>query len=159
MAPPIADRQSPLRHRRNFAIPYFLLFELLGPIIETLGYGLLAFELITRTLVPWLALAFFALAIVWGLVFSFGSLLIEEHAFRRYRRASDLARLALAALLENLGYRQLLTLIRARAFISMARGQQGWGELKRAPFTPPTPLEPHEPHEPHVAQPVSERVA
>ena len=64
------------RHRSLIANPRYgivgflqsllLRFELLGPIIETLGYGLLAFELITRTLVPWLALAFLALAIVWG---------------------------------------------------------------------------------------------
>ena len=118
------------------ALPYFLIFEALGPIIEIVGSLSIVLALALGRVDPRVALLFFGLALSYGLVLSFGALLAEEHAFRRYRRWRCLARLALAAVFENFGYRQVLSLVRAWSFVTMvrAKGRRDWGEMLRAGF-------------------------
>ena len=38
--------------------------------------------------------------------------------------------------IENFGYRQLMTYYRVRGFISYVRGDHGWGHIDRTGFTP-----------------------
>lgn len=80
-----------------FALPYFTAFEALGPIIEVAGYFVMAVSFALGWLPLAMALAFFAVAVVLGIAFSFGALLIEERAFQRYRRWRCFARLVFAA--------------------------------------------------------------
>lgn len=136
-----------LRHRRMigrrrygvigvFAMPYFLVFEALGPLLETLGYLVVVVALIFGLLAPWIALSMLALSLTYGLVLSFGALLIEEHAFRRYRSWRCIARLAVAAIVENFGYRQISSLVRAWAFVTLLRRRgDRWGDMTRTGFT------------------------
>jgi cellulose synthase/poly-beta-1,6-N-acetylglucosamine synthase-like glycosyltransferase len=119
------------------ALPYFLFFEAIGPLIEVLGYVVITLSLALGWLTPVIAIAFFGVAVAFGIAFSFGALLVEERAFQRYRRWSCFGRLVLAAALENLGYRQWYALIRVRATWSHFRRQpQAWGEMERAGFNP-----------------------
>ena len=118
-----------------FALPYFAAFEALGPIIEVAGYFVMTLSFALGWLPLAMALAFFAVAVVLGIAFSFGALLIEERAFQRYRRWRCFARLVLAAAIENLGYRQWYALIRVHASWQQLRGhRQQWGEMPRAGF-------------------------
>jgi cellulose synthase/poly-beta-1,6-N-acetylglucosamine synthase-like glycosyltransferase len=116
------------------AFPYFLFLEGMGPIIEILGY--VAF---TATLIaglwsgPYVA-SFLALAIVVGIALSAAAVALEELTFRRYPGWGDLFRLFSAALLENLGYRQLNQLWRFRGVISALRGVRQWGAQQRKGF-------------------------
>ena len=82
------------------------------------------------------ALAFFAVSLTYGLVLSFLVILMEERAFRRYPGWQDLIRLTLTAVIENVGYRQLLSLVRLRAWWTIARRRSGWGEMTRKGFGP-----------------------
>ncbi len=120
------------------ALPYFILFELLGPAIELLGYVVvgLSFALGMVSL-PFVAL-FAATALTYGLVLSFVVILMEERAFRRYPDWHDLRRLVLAAVAENLGYRQFLSLVRLRAWWTVGR-RRDWGEMSRTGFETPGP--------------------
>jgi cellulose synthase/poly-beta-1,6-N-acetylglucosamine synthase-like glycosyltransferase len=120
-----------------FALPYFWAFEAIGPLVEVTGYAVITISLIFGWLPMSLALAFFGVAVVLGIAFSFGALLVEERAFQRYRRWRCFGRLVLAAAIENLGYRQWYALIRVRATWSQLRGrEQRWGEMSRAGFSP-----------------------
>ena len=120
-----------------FAIPYFVAFEAIGPLVEVTGYAVITLSLIFGWLPVWLALAFFGVAVVLGIAFSFGALLVEERAFQRYRRWRCFGRLVLAAAIENLGYRQWYALIRVRATWAQLRGrEQRWGEMARSGFSP-----------------------
>lgn len=65
---------------------------------------------------------------------SVGSLAIEEAELRRFPKASDLVILALAAVLENFGYRQMNSLWRVRGLWQWTRGVQSWGEMPRKGF-------------------------
>jgi cellulose synthase/poly-beta-1,6-N-acetylglucosamine synthase-like glycosyltransferase len=119
-------------------LPCYLFFEAFGPLIELWGYSILFFQILTGSLnVQW-ASAFLLLAVGWGLVLSFGALIIEELSFRRYRRWRDLGKLFVCALVENIGYRQWMTLVRSKAFWTQWRnsrsGRDEWGDMTRAGF-------------------------
>jgi cellulose synthase/poly-beta-1,6-N-acetylglucosamine synthase-like glycosyltransferase len=120
-----------------FALPYFFAFEAIGPLVEVAGYAVITISLALGWLPLALALAFFGVAVVLGIAFSFGALLVEERAFQRYRRWRCFGRLVLAAAIENLGYRQWYALIRVRATWAQLRGrEQHWGEMARSGFNP-----------------------
>ena len=123
-----------------FALPYFLVFEALGPFVEVLGF-------IVFTSSFWLGwvntesvIALFVVAIVLGASFSLGALLVEERAFQRYRGWRCFGRLVLAATIENFIYRQWYAVIRVRASFSMLRGtKHEWGQMTRTGFATSEP--------------------
>lgn len=115
------------------AMPYYLFFELLGPTIECLGYAMFVLALSLGLLSVPFALAFIALSLSYGLVLTFLAILMEERAFRRYPSWRDLGRLVLCSVVENFGYRQLLSLVRVRAWYTMGRSRH-WGEMTRKGF-------------------------
>lgn len=116
------------------ALPYFLVFEAIGPLVEIVGYAVVPASWAVGALDAWMALLFMLLAGTYGLILSFGALRIEERAFQRYARWSCLARLMLAAVVENFGYRQWITWIRARAYWTLLRGGHSWGDMIRTGF-------------------------
>jgi cellulose synthase/poly-beta-1,6-N-acetylglucosamine synthase-like glycosyltransferase len=121
------------------AMPYFIVFELLGPTIECFGYALFALSLALGIVSLPFALAFFAVSLTYSLVLSFLVILMEERAFRRYPGWSDLIRLTLCAVIENIGHRQLLAVVRMRSWYTLARRKNHWGEMKRKGFGPLLP--------------------
>jgi cellulose synthase/poly-beta-1,6-N-acetylglucosamine synthase-like glycosyltransferase len=117
------------------ALPYYLIFEALGPLIEVTGY-VLTVVAIGFGLLDWrFAELFFLAAIVYGSLLSVASIALEELSFRRYPRAVDLLRLAAYGVLENFGYRQLATCWRIVGVIDYVRGRKGWGTMKRKGFS------------------------
>jgi cellulose synthase/poly-beta-1,6-N-acetylglucosamine synthase-like glycosyltransferase len=141
--------QMLFRHRRMMfnprygrigllALPYFLFFEMLGPTIEVLGYSAFAISIALGIAPLSYTLAFLALAILFGLLFSFSALLVEERSYQRYPDWRDLRRLVVSAIAENVGYRQVLALVRARSWWTLAR-KAGWGSMERSGFGPPPP--------------------
>ena len=122
------------------AMPFFLVFEALGPLVEVLGLAYCAAGLVFGWVEPPIAAILLALAFTYGLVLSFGALLIEGRAFARYPGWRDLRRLMVAAVVENFGYRQWLALVRTRALWTMMRPDSGWGEMTRAGFTETPPV-------------------
>lgn len=123
----------------SVAMPYFLVFEVLGPTIECIGYTLFVLAVAFGIIPIQFALAFLAIALIYGLVLSFMVILMEQRAFRRYPGWRDLMRMALCAVVENFGYRQLLAVVRMRAWYTLARGNRRWGEMTRKGFGPPSP--------------------
>ena len=119
------------------ALPYFVAFEAIGPLVEVAGYAVITTSLAFGWLASAMAVAFFGVAVVLGIAFSFGALLVEERAFQRYRRWRCFARLVLAAAIENLGYRQWYALVRVHAcWQQLHQRPQQWGEMKRSGFSP-----------------------
>ena len=144
--------QMMFRHRRMMlnprygrigllALPYFLIFEMLGPNVEVLGYGAFITSLALGIAPLSYTLAFITLATLFGLLFSLSSLLVEERSYQRYPAWRDLRRLAVSAVAENAGYRQLLALVRVRSWWTLVR-KPGWGRMDRSGFGSPPPLLP-----------------
>jgi len=126
--------------------PYFLLVEFLAPIVETMGYIMVPLALAFGLVDPLFAFLLLALAFICGISFSTGALLIEEIAYHRYSRWSELARMVAFAVLENFGYRQLTVHWRLQGVWDLIRGNHSWGDMSRkglnttAPHPTVTPL-------------------
>ena len=106
-----------------FAFPYLLFFECYGPLLELLGYAFLAVAFAAGWIPGAFLLAFLAAAFALGFLVSASALLLEEYTFRLYPRADQLARLVLAAVIENLGYRQLVAWWRTVGLVRWARAR------------------------------------
>ncbi len=117
-----------------FAVPYFITFELFGPIIEILGYVAVGLAFLVGILNLQFALLFLAVSILFGMMLSVLAVLLEELTFRRYPKWMDLVRLMFYALLENLGYRQLLSLYKIKSFFDVVLRRRAWGRMERTGF-------------------------
>ncbi|HEX4942839.1 MAG TPA: glycosyltransferase [Usitatibacteraceae bacterium] len=116
----------------HLAFPFFLVFECWGPVIEVAGYAFMAALAATGRISGEAFLAFLALAFAMGFLLSVSALLLEEVSFHLYPRFSHVARLILAAVAENLGYRQLVTVWRLVGLVRWLRGARAqWGTMTR----------------------------
>jgi cellulose synthase/poly-beta-1,6-N-acetylglucosamine synthase-like glycosyltransferase len=115
------------------AIPFYVLFELLGPVVEAVGLVLFVTGAIFG-LVAWAdALVFLLLALSLGMLLSICAIMLEELSFPVYRKPRELALLYAAALLESLGYRQLTVWWRLKGFFRwVARRQHKWETITRS---------------------------
>ncbi|MGB3290469.1 MAG: glycosyltransferase family 2 protein [Burkholderiaceae bacterium] len=111
-----------------------LLVDVLGPLAEILGYVLLPVLWAIGGLNVNYLWAFLAMVFLAGTFFSMASLILSEAATRRYPEVSDLAKLALAAFVENFGYRQLNGLWRLRGWWQFLRKDNRWEAMPRIGF-------------------------
>ena len=119
------------------ALPYYVLFEALGPMIEISGY-LVTAGAISYGLVDWhYAELMFLLSIVYGTLISLAAVVLEEISYRRYRRVRDLLLLIGLGIVENFGFRQLTTWWRLKGTYDFLRGKGGWGAMTRKGFGTP----------------------
>lgn len=118
-----------------FAMPYFLIFEAIGPLIEASGYIVTAVAVGFGLINVVFAELLFLCAVVFGAVISLTSVLLEEMSFRRYPKVRHLLLLAAIGVIENFGYRQLTTWWRLKGVIDFFRKKQGWGVMTRKGFS------------------------
>jgi cellulose synthase/poly-beta-1,6-N-acetylglucosamine synthase-like glycosyltransferase len=117
------------------ALPYYLVFEFLAPVVELAGLVLVPLGLLVGAVEPAFAWRFLAVAYGYALLVSMIALAVEEYSFHRYARWSDLAAAVVASVLENTGYRQLTAWWRIQgAWAALRRRRHVWGEMTRAGF-------------------------
>ncbi len=137
------------RHRRvigrrrygplgTFVTPYHLVVELLAPVVELGGLIVLAVGLTVGTLDVTFAILFFLVAYGIGILLSLAALLLDEVSRGHRLRRRDRLRLFVAALLENVGYRQLTVFWRLRGLWRWMRGRSDWGVMERRGFADAT---------------------
>jgi cellulose synthase/poly-beta-1,6-N-acetylglucosamine synthase-like glycosyltransferase len=119
------------------AMPYALLFELFGPLVELFGYLFVPLSYSLGFLNAPFMLLFVLVAILLGSALSVASVLLDELSFRRFPKAGQLFRLIWYGLLENFGYRQLTAWWRVKAFVDYLRGNKTWGKMERKGFAKP----------------------
>jgi cellulose synthase/poly-beta-1,6-N-acetylglucosamine synthase-like glycosyltransferase len=115
----------------TLALPYLILFEAVGPILQVIGYVLFA-VLAVVGLIAWeYAVAFFVLVLLGTQLQMAASLLIEDVGFGRYR-ARDLVKIGCWSLLEIFWYQPLTAFWRIWATILFLSGRRpGWGTIPR----------------------------
>ena len=116
-------------------LPYYLLFEGLGPILELAGYVLTMVGVVLGLIDIVFAQLLFLAAVVYGTLISLLAVVLEELAFRRYPRMLDLIKLAAYGIVENFGYRQLTTWWRFMGTVDYFRGRRDWGVMTRKGFS------------------------
>ena len=117
-----------------FCLPYFWIFELIGPIFEVVGYISVPISFLLGVVDLHFMISFFLVAVLYGIILSTGALLMEENTFRKYPKISQIAKLYLYAILDNLGYRQLNTIFKVQATFSYRKNKSSWGSIKRRGF-------------------------
>lgn len=111
--------------------------DVIGPIIEMLGYVLVPPLWLLGLISLDYLLAFIAVIFTFGVFVSVAALLLDEVQLKRLPRARDLAILTLVAVAENFGFRQLNNLWRVRGWWHFLRKKTGWGAMTRKGFQRP----------------------
>lgn len=118
------------------ALPFFLVFELLGPVVEVLG--LVSVVLAgSMGMLDWgVAAVMVGLALAVGTLMSTTAIAVEEFTYHRYGRGRDLLALLAAGVVENIGYRQVHAWFRLRGLIAALRRENPvWTAMPRTGFT------------------------
>ena len=114
-----------------FSIPYNVLFETLNPYFKITGFAALCgYALMDMTKLH-IVLTFILVNVLISLIFNCGALLLEEIAFRRYRKVSDFLKMMAYSLLLSFGYDQLNAYWRFLGHIDFFRNKKTWGVMER----------------------------
>jgi cellulose synthase/poly-beta-1,6-N-acetylglucosamine synthase-like glycosyltransferase len=115
-----------------FAFPFLWFFEWWGPLFELSGYAFMSWAYWAGFLGGEAFVAFLLVAVGLGVMLSTISLLLEERSFQTFPHASQLLVLLGVSLVESLGYRQLVSVIRLYALLqSVFRIPPQWGMMTR----------------------------
>ena len=118
-----------------FAMPYQLLIEFFGPLIETVGYVVIILSFIAGIIDTRFFVLFLVMAVAVGVFFSTTAILLEEITYKRYPRLKDLLMLLFYGVVENFGYRQLVAYWRTKAVIrSLLPGKKRWEHITKHGF-------------------------
>ena len=126
---------------RWIGYPYYTFFEVMGPVVEVVGYILIPIAYFLGFLSPLYFWAFLFLAITSGTFLSVSAVFLEELSFGLYRRWGDFALLIGIGVLENFSYRLLTLLFRLGALVDIILGRGGWGKQQRTGFNRSHPAE------------------
>ena len=116
------------------ALPYFLVFELFGPVIELFGYLALPLAVALGQLSTSFLWAGLILAVLFGLLLSIAAVALEEFSFRRHRSSREVGRTLAYAVVENFGFRQIMGVARLIGLVDLIRRRQRWGLMRRRGF-------------------------
>lgn len=122
---------------RWLGMPYYVLFELLGPIVEVVGYIVLPIAYFMGFLSPLYFWAFLFLSVTSGAFLSISAVFLEELSFGLYRSWGDFALMIAIGVIENFTYRILTLFFRLGAMVDILMGRGGWGKQERAGFGRP----------------------
>jgi len=119
--------------------PYWLLFELLAPLVEFGGVLASVFLAAVGALHPAMFLALLGFILSAGILFSMLAILMEVMTYNQYRDTRDILRLALTAVLEPFIFHPFVVWSAVRGNIDLLRKKKGWGEMTRQGFQRPKP--------------------
>jgi len=108
------------------AMPFYFIYEILGPFIELTGYLVFIVLLLIGAAGTSYIIAFLLVSIIMGMCLSVFSLVLEELSFHRYPKFSHMLNLIFVAIIENIGYRQMNSWWRIKGTWSFMRNNQSW---------------------------------
>ncbi len=131
-----------------FALPYQVFFEALAPILECVGYAVLAVTLAAGLFSLRSALLFLGLALAAHFCLTTLAIVmctftergpqsrLQGLSLSRYARLRDIVRLSGFGLLSCFGYRQFLVAWQLRGLWDYMKGKKGWDKFARKGFAP-----------------------
>lgn len=108
------------------SMPFHAYIEAMGCLVEALGTFLIPLSFLVGAVPLPTFLLFLMLAVGYGTLLSIGSVVLEEITIGRYPKLRHAALLLLYAVVENLGYRQIVTLFRAHGVLQYFFGRRRW---------------------------------
>lgn len=110
-------------------LPYFLLVEAIGSIVEFLGYFILLFAIFNSLNIYFIVLLTLFM-ILWTNIISIIAVFFDNLMYRRYKSWIDLFKLIIISFFENLGYRQYISYHRFIGTLTFLKKE--WGIIKRS---------------------------
>jgi len=110
-------------------VSYFTFVEVIGPVIELLGYISIPVFYMLGILNTKFMLLLIAVAILWGISINIATIFLDTYNYRHYKKTKDILRLCFLSIIEFLGYRQMTLLERVSACFSFR--ETSWGTQKR----------------------------
>lgn len=110
---------------------YFLLFEMITPIMELSGIVIITVSFIFKMINMEFILLYCFMIFIYGFGISATSILLEGYIFKENIDKGTIKKLIFLSLFESIGYRQLVSLYRASAFIGYRKNKEKWGTIKR----------------------------
>ena len=137
--------QALWRHRRVIAnprygavgmvvLPFTTVFEGVGPLLEVAGYVVTTIAALFGILNWSHYRVLLSVSILFGGAVTLLAVFLSDVTARQYLRGRDLGLLCVAALLENVGYRQINSWWGCVGTIQAMTGRGGWGPMKRRAF-------------------------
>ncbi len=108
------------------SMPFHAFLEAIGCVVEALGTFLIPISYLVGAMPVSIFLMFMFLAIGYGTLLSMGSVVLEELTLRRYPSWKHVLILMTYAVIENIGYRQMVTLFRAHGVLQYFTGRRRW---------------------------------
>ncbi|MGB5823887.1 MAG: glycosyltransferase [Proteocatella sp.] len=115
------------------AMPYFLIFEIIGPIFEIQGYIMIVLALLLGLLNVQIMILLFIVTILMGVLISLSSILIAENE-TKYFNLKEMAILVMFSIMENFGPRQIISFWRTAAYIRLLKKPESWDKIERKGF-------------------------
>jgi cellulose synthase/poly-beta-1,6-N-acetylglucosamine synthase-like glycosyltransferase len=109
--------------------PFQLYIEGFGAAVEFLGYFMVPMALMLGIVPPTLFVLFVVLGLVYGSFLSVCAVLLEELTYRRYPSFKDLSTLLGYAVIENIGYRQVVLYYRFQGLVRFLTGFRSWEKV------------------------------
>ncbi len=108
------------------SMPFHTYLEAMGCVVEALGTFLIPISYLLGAMPVPMFLLFLFLAVGYGTLLSMGSVVLEELTLRRYPSWKHVLILMAYAVIENIGYRQMVTLFRAHGVLQYFTGRKRW---------------------------------
>jgi cellulose synthase/poly-beta-1,6-N-acetylglucosamine synthase-like glycosyltransferase len=116
------------------AFPFMVTFELLGPIVEAVGYVAMITLWLLHLIPLQSFLVFLFLSVGMGIMLSTNAILLERLSFQMYPRVGQQLTLFAAGILENFGYRQMTAVFRLiglTKWVFSGKARSDWGQIVR----------------------------
>ena len=116
------------------ALPFMIVFELLGPVVEAVGYVAMVTLWLLHLIPLQSFLVFLFLSVGMGILLSMNAIFLERLSFQMYPRVGQQLILFGVAVLENFGYRQMTAVFRLVGlfkWIFSGKARSDWGRIVR----------------------------
>jgi cellulose synthase/poly-beta-1,6-N-acetylglucosamine synthase-like glycosyltransferase len=113
-----------------FGMPYYFLYEILGPFVEIYGYGLIFIAIFYRLINIQEFFLFIVVSVGFSALISLFALFLEQYDYNTFT-FWELPKLILLAITEFIWYRQFTDLARITATFNVLRGKKDWRSPER----------------------------
>lgn len=134
--------QSLMKHRKVFMNPvygwlgmvsylYYLLYELLSPVFQVIGWAAMAASAVTGILNWDFMIRFYLMYTMYNAVLTITIFFQRIYTLNLKMSALDVVKAVAVCVLENVFFRLFLDVVRATAFIGYGKRKKQWGSIKR----------------------------
>ncbi|MBM7715748.1 glycosyltransferase [Siminovitchia sp. FSL H7-0308] len=113
------------------SFPYFWFVECLGPLIELAGYFYIVIAFFLGDIYYEFAILLILLFVLYGVLFTVATILLEAWTMNTYPKFKDLMRLLFISLTEMFWYRPITLFYKCEGFITFLLGKKEWGHMER----------------------------